>query len=93
MVLLNFFISRKKMTAHTAKKRLKIIIEEQRKNAIKPVYVQLKKDLKRVIGKYFNINPNTLSIKLEHKNHKDLQIFELNIILPKEHKTTNVVSE
>ncbi|MDQ1237559.1 MAG: cell division topological specificity factor MinE [Wigglesworthia glossinidia] len=85
MVLLKFFISRKKMTAHVAKKRLQILVEEERRNKIQPIHAQLQKDLKKIIGRYFNIDPKILSVRLKYKKKKDIQIFELNVILP----TTN----
>lgn len=82
MVLLDFFISCKKTTASIAKERLQIIVAEQRRSDNEPHYLpQLKRDLLEVIGKYVQINPETLSVQLGKKNG-DISILELNVLLP-----------
>ncbi|BAC24519.1 minE [Wigglesworthia glossinidia endosymbiont of Glossina brevipalpis] len=83
MALLKFFISKKEITSDIAKERLQIIVSEQRKNSKEPNYLpMLKKDLIKVIKKYINLNSETLCVKLDHKNKKNIKIFELNIVFP-----------
>ena len=82
MALLDFFLSRKKNTANVAKKRLQIIVAEQRKFKNEPDYLpQLKREILSVICKYVNIDPHMVTIQLEQKN-EDISVLELNIILP-----------
>ncbi|CAL4321963.1 Cell division topological specificity factor [Buchnera aphidicola (Thelaxes suberi)] len=83
MSLLDFFISRKKTTAASiAKKRLQIIVAENRKNNIEPKYLpQLKHEIMKVICKYVKIDSNMVKIQFDKKN-KDIFILELNIVLP-----------
>ncbi|MBZ2279171.1 cell division topological specificity factor MinE [Buchnera aphidicola] len=82
MALLDFFVSRNKKTAHIAKKRLQIIVAEQRKHQNEPNYFpQLKKEILSVICKHVRIDPNMVTIQLDQKN-EELSILELNIILP-----------
>ncbi|VFP87821.1 cell division topological specificity factor MinE [Candidatus Erwinia haradaeae] len=82
MAFLNYFISRKKSTASIAKQRLQIIVAERRKGENEPHYLpQLKKDLLKVIDKYFIINPHMLNVKLDQK-YEDISILELNITFP-----------
>lgn len=82
MALLDFFLSRNKNTANVAKKRLQIIVAEQRKYKHEPDYFpQLKREILSVICKYVNIEPNMITVQLEQKN-EDISILELNIILP-----------
>lgn len=82
MTLLDFFLSRKKKTAFIAKKRLQIIIAEQKKNTIQPEYIsKLKKDILKVICKYINIDKNCIIFHLKKKK-KNISILELNVKLP-----------
>ncbi|NIH41110.1 MAG: cell division topological specificity factor MinE [Buchnera aphidicola (Periphyllus aceris)] len=82
MSLLNFFLSRQKKTAFLAKKRLQIIIAEQRQNNIQPNYIpELKRELLKVICKYINIDKNSITVQLGHKNN-NISILELNVKLP-----------
>ncbi|QCI19381.1 cell division topological specificity factor MinE [Buchnera aphidicola] len=80
MSLLNFFFSRKKKkTAKIAKNRLKIIIEEERKNKKLNHYLpQIKLDIIKVICKYIKLDPKTTNIQIEYKENK-ISILELNI--------------
>ncbi|HMI77053.1 MAG TPA: cell division topological specificity factor MinE [Buchnera sp. (in: enterobacteria)] len=83
MAVLDFFLVRKNRTANFAKKRLQIIIAEQRKNNNEPDYIfYLKKDILKVISKYTNISPNMINIKLD-KIEKNISILECNITLSK----------
>ncbi|CAL4321529.1 Cell division topological specificity factor [Buchnera aphidicola (Periphyllus testudinaceus)] len=82
MTLLDFFLSRTKKTAFVAKKRLQIIVAEQRKNNIHPNYLpQLKKEILKVICKYINIDEKSVSVELSQK-HNNISILELNVKLP-----------
>jgi cell division topological specificity factor len=83
MALLDFFLVRKKNTAHCAKERLQIIVAQQRKvkNRNEPDYFpDLKKEILQVISKYVKINPEMISIQLDQAE-KDLSVLELNITL------------
>lgn len=82
MTLLDFFLSRKKNTAHIAKERLQIIIAERKKCQSLPDYLpQLKKEILSVICKYVHIDPHMIKIQLDYKD-EDISVLELNIILP-----------
>ncbi|WP_343183370.1 cell division topological specificity factor MinE [Buchnera aphidicola] len=81
MKLLNFFLFRNKKTAFIAKKRLQIIVAEQRKNNIFPNYIpKLKKEILKVICKYIKIDKKSIKIKYCQKNN-DISILELNVKL------------
>lgn len=89
MLLLDFFLSCKKTTAHIAKERLQIIIAEQRGGYNNPHYLpQLKRDLIEVISKYVQINPEMLSVQLEKKDG-NISILELNVKLSETEKALN----
>ncbi|NIG99427.1 MAG: cell division topological specificity factor MinE [Buchnera aphidicola (Periphyllus acericola)] len=82
MSLLNFFLSRHQNTAFIAKKRLQIIVAEQRQNNIQPNYIpELKKEILKVICKYINIDKNSITVQLGHKDN-NISILELNVKLP-----------
>jgi cell division topological specificity factor len=82
MTLLDFFLSKRRKTAFIAKKRLQIIIAEQKKNSIQPNYIpQLKKDILRVICKYINIDQESITVQFE-KRKKNISVLELNVKLP-----------
>ncbi|VFP78694.1 Cell division topological specificity factor [Candidatus Erwinia haradaeae] len=82
MPLLDFFLSRKKNTAHIAKERLQIIVAERRGANYEPHYLaQLKKELLEVIGKYLKIDPEMLKVRLDQKD-QNISILELNITFP-----------
>lgn len=79
MVLLDFFLSKKKYTATIAKKRLKIMINNQRNFYKEPDYFpQLKNDLIVIMSKYIKTKPQFISVQLEKVN-KNILIVELNI--------------
>ncbi|MXP56185.1 cell division topological specificity factor MinE [Pantoea sp. Mhis] len=81
MALLKFFLSHKKNTANIAKERLQIIVAEHRKARNEPHYLpQLKRDILKVICKYVKINPEMVTVQLEHKQD-NISILELNIAL------------
>ena len=82
MALLDFFLSRKKNTANIAKERLQIIVAERRRSDAEPHYLpQLRKDILEVICKYVQIDPDMVTVQLEHKGD-DISVLELNVTLP-----------
>ncbi|XBC41575.1 MAG: cell division topological specificity factor MinE [Buchnera aphidicola (Kaburagia rhusicola rhusicola)] len=82
MALLDFFLSRKKNTANIAKERLQIIVAERRQKDNEPNYLpELKQEILRVICKYVKVDPNMISVQLDHKE-KDISILELNVTIP-----------
>ncbi|CAL4042985.1 Cell division topological specificity factor [Buchnera aphidicola (Tetraneura ulmi)] len=85
MSVLNLFLSLKKNSAFIAKKRLQIIVSNNRKNIIfEPDYLpNLKKEILLVISKYIKINnPKIISIKYK-KEKKSITpiVIKLNIII------------
>lgn len=88
MTLLDFSLSRKKMTANIAKERLQIIVAERRRGDNEPHYLpQLKCDLLEVISKYVQVDPEMLSVQLEKKDG-DISILELNVTLQETEENT-----
>ncbi|MBX4181179.1 cell division topological specificity factor MinE [Sodalis sp. CWE] len=87
MTLLNFFLSRKRMTAHLAKKRLQTIVAEQRRidNEI-PYLRQLKHEIITAIEKSVQINSKLSFLQIERKD-KDTLIIALNLTLLKTKKS------
>ncbi|MBT0722371.1 cell division topological specificity factor MinE [Tatumella sp. TA1] len=82
MALLDFFLSRKKNTANIAKERLQIIVAERRRGDSEPHYLpQLKRDILEVICRYVKIDPDMVTVQLDHKG-EDISILELNVTLP-----------
>ena len=87
MALLEFFRPKRAKTANVAKERLQIIVAERRSAGQKsPAYLsQLKRDILAVISKYVQINPEHVSVNLDH-NGDELSVLELNVTLPDEEK-------
>ncbi len=87
MALLEFFRPKKTKTANVAKERLQIIVAERRSaGQPAPTYLpQLKQDILDVISKYVQIDPNQVSVNLDHKE-EDLSVLELNVTLPDEER-------
>lgn len=82
MALLDFILSRKKNTANIAKERLQIIVAERRRGDNEPHYLpQMKRDILEVICKYVKIEPEMVTVQLDHKG-EDISILELNVTLP-----------
>jgi cell division topological specificity factor len=83
MSLLDYFRTTKPSSAAIAKERLQILVAHERSSHNQPSYLpQLKKELLEVIGKYFNVSEETISVSLEQDD--DREILELNITLPDE---------
>lgn len=82
MALLDYFRSSKKKSASLAKERLQIIVAHERGKRAGPDYLpQLQRDLLEVIRKYVSIDEDQVKVQLDHKGD-DLQVLELNILLP-----------
>ncbi|XBC44156.1 MAG: cell division topological specificity factor MinE [Buchnera aphidicola (Schlechtendalia peitan)] len=82
MALLDFFLSRRKNTASVAKERLQIIVAERRKKDNEPNYLpELKKEILQVICKYIKVDPEMISVQLDHRG-EDISILELNVTIP-----------
>lgn len=88
MALLDFILSRKKPTANIAKERLQIIVAERRRGDNEPHYLpQMKRDILEVICKYVKIDPDMVTVQLDHKGD-DISILELNVTLPEHDEVT-----
>ena len=81
MGLLDYFRSTKKTSAGIAKERLQILVAHERSERNKPSYLpQLQRDILAVIRKYVAVDPDAVSVNLEHDDTQE--ILELNIVLP-----------
>ncbi|MAR91522.1 MAG: cell division topological specificity factor MinE [Pseudomonadota bacterium] len=81
MSLLEFFKTKKKSSASTAKERLQIIVAHERSQRDQPDYLPaLQRDLVAVISKYVPINDDMVSVSLDQ--NEDCAVLELNITLP-----------
>ena len=81
MNLLDYFRTRKKNTASTARERLQIIVAHERRDRTRPDYIaQMEQDIIAVIKKYVNIEADDVSVSLDSSG--DCSILELNITLP-----------
>ncbi|MBL4829568.1 MAG: cell division topological specificity factor MinE [Aliivibrio sp.] len=81
MAILEFFRSKKKVTANIAKERLQIIVAERRKGPAPTYLPQLKEDILKVIRKYVNVNPDHVTVAFE-QTEDDISVLELNVTLP-----------
>ena len=82
MSLLNYFRPKKKQAASVAKERLQIIVAHERKKRAGPSWLpEMERDILAVISKYVDIDPQAISVQLEHKED-DLSVLELNVTLP-----------
>lgn len=71
----------KKKSADIAKDRLKIIIEQERKELDSPDFLPLlRKDILEAIGKYVSINVDDVKVDLQCRDNN--AVLELNISLP-----------
>lgn len=83
MSLLSFLFGQKKASASVAKERLQLIIAHERVSGSGPDFLpDLQKDLVAVISKYVKINPDDIKVGLEKQGN--LEVLEVNIILPEE---------
>ncbi|MBL8447339.1 MAG: cell division topological specificity factor MinE [Zoogloeaceae bacterium] len=82
MSLLSLLFGTKQKTASVAKERLQLIIARERSGAgNEPDFLEaLQKDLIDVISKYVNINPDDIKVQLEKQGN--LEVLDVNIVLP-----------
>jgi cell division topological specificity factor len=81
MVLLDYFLKKKKTSATLAKERLQIILAHEHHSSSRPNFLgALQEDVLAVIAKYLPIDKAQVSIDLEQK--KDADVLEVNITLP-----------
>lgn len=81
MGLFDLFKSRPKNTAKLAKERLLIIVAQERGIDSAPDYLPLlKRELLEVIRKYVNVDPDAVSVNVQHEG--DQEVLELSVTLP-----------
>ena len=81
MSFLDYFRSKEKSTANTARERLQIIIAHERAKQGQPDYLPaLQQDLLAVIRKYVEINEDQVAVSLDQGD--DCAVLELNITFP-----------
>ena len=81
MGLFDLFKSKPKNTAKTAKERLLIIVAQERGASASPDYLPLlKRELLAVIRKYVNVDPDAVSVHVEHDG--DQEVLSLSVTLP-----------
>lgn len=83
MGIFNFFRSKPKGSATTAKDRLQVLIAHERTDRDGPDYLPLlKKDIMNVIKKYVDIGEEQVLVQLDSQD--DCDVLELNITLPED---------
>lgn len=83
MGIFNFFRSKPKGSATTAKDRLQVLIAHERTDRDGPDYLPLlKKDILEVIKKYVDIGEEQVVVQLDSQDN--CEVLELNITLPEE---------
>lgn len=81
MGLLDYFRATRPKSANVAKRRLEILVAQDRRTQGEPSYLaNLQKELLAVIRKYVNVNDDAISIQKEQDD--DREILEVNIVLP-----------
>ena len=81
MGLLDYFRATRPKSADVAKRRLEILVAQDRRTQGEPSYLaNLQKELLAVIRKYVNVNDDAISIQKEQDD--DREILEVNIVLP-----------
>lgn len=81
MSLLDYFKTKKKNTASTAKERLQIIVAHERGMREQPDYLpQLQAELVAVIRKYVQIDDDMVQVELDRNDN--FSVLELNVTLP-----------
>lgn len=81
MILLDFFLSKKKKTAFIAKKRLQVILDKNKKiKNTKTSFPMLKKEILNLIQKHMKIDQKFVKIQLEYKkNNKSILGFNITL--------------
>lgn len=81
MGLFDYFRTQKKTSAESAKERLTIIVQQQRRSSDSRDYLpDLKEELLRVIRKYVLVEANAVHIKVHQDDTSEL--LELSVTLP-----------
>ncbi len=81
MGILDFFSARPKNTANVAKDRLRIIIEQGRRERGAPDYLpMLQRELLEVIKKYINVDIDAVKVDL-HKDGEH-ELLDISVTLP-----------
>jgi cell division topological specificity factor len=81
MSILDYFLGNRKKSANVARERLQIILAHERAGRTGPDYLpQLQKELVEVISKYIAVNPDDIKVQLDRKD--ELEVLEVNIVLP-----------
>jgi cell division topological specificity factor len=81
MSFFDYFKSKKKNTASTAKERLQIIVAHERGMREQPNYLpQLQQELIAVIRKYVQIDDDMVQVELDRNDN--FSVLELNVTLP-----------
>jgi cell division topological specificity factor len=84
MSLLDIFRSSNKTSASVAKERLQVIVAHQRgqRNIQRDYLPRLQQELLQVIRKYVAVSDDAVRMEVEREG--DLEVLELNIVLPEE---------
>jgi len=81
MSFFDYFRSKEKATANTARERLQIIVAHERSARGQPDYLPaLQQDLIAVIRKYVEIDDDQVAVSLDKGN--DCAVLELNVTFP-----------
>lgn len=80
MRLLDLF-RRTPASAHVAKERLRIIVQQERSTRGGPDYLpKLRQELLELIRRYVNVDPDAVQVSLEKEDGN--QVLELSVALP-----------
>ena len=81
MALLSFLFPPKAKTASEAKERLQIIIARERTGRAGPDFLPaLHRELIEVISKYTKVNADNIKLSLDRQGN--LEVLEVNVVLP-----------
>lgn len=89
MALLSFLFNNKPKSASAAKERLQIIIARERsgRDTGHDFLQEMHKELLAVISKYTNVNADDIKISLDRQGN--LEVLDVNVILPDAGPTRN----
>lgn len=81
MALLSFLFPSKQKSASAAKERLQIIIARERGHRTGPDFLPaLHRELIEVISKYTKVNADDIKLSLDRQGN--LEVLEVNVVLP-----------
>jgi len=81
MSFFDYLLGNKKRTAAVARERLQIILAHEHASRQTAHYLpELQRELVTVISKYITVNPQDIKVSLERQD--DLNVLEVNIVLP-----------